>query len=94
MHIHKILISIAVLSSGCETATNVSKSTLNSSTQILRNALSQPPKTNPFTELITKLEGCSIIADDGTFLGIITTNQFEHKSILNEFGPHGSEFQL
>ncbi|HEX7869854.1 MAG TPA: hypothetical protein VF455_07045, partial [Chryseobacterium sp.] len=33
-----------------------------------------------------------IIANDGTFLGSLTPNQFDQKSIFNEFGPYGSQF--
>jgi hypothetical protein len=37
-----------------------------------------------------QLEGCSIVADDGEFLGIISKNAIDAKSILNEIGKHGS----
>ena len=33
-----------------------------------------------------------LIANDGSFLGKLTTNEFESDSLLNEFGPYGSEF--
>lgn len=33
-----------------------------------------------------------IMANDGTYLGKLTSNQFDSDSILNEFGPYGSEF--
>ncbi|MFN4316373.1 MAG: hypothetical protein ACK4E0_18965 [Chitinophagaceae bacterium] len=33
-----------------------------------------------------------IIANDGTFLGSLTPNQFDQKSIFNQFGPYGSQF--
>jgi hypothetical protein len=42
--------------------------------------------------LRTLLEGCSIVANDGQYLGIITQNKFTEKSILNEFGKYGSKF--
>lgn len=38
-----------------------------------------------------QLEGCSIVADDGEFLGIISRNAIDAKSILNEIGKHGSQ---
>ena len=38
-----------------------------------------------------QLEGCSIVADDGEFLGIISSNEIDSKSILNAIGKHGSE---
>lgn len=38
-----------------------------------------------------KLDGKGVIvADDGTFLGAISSNAFESKSISNEVGSHGS----
>jgi len=33
-----------------------------------------------------------IIADDGTYLGKLTSDSFDHDSLLNEFGPYGSPF--
>lgn len=33
-----------------------------------------------------------IMASDGTYLGSLTPNQFDQKSIFNEFGPFGSQF--
>jgi hypothetical protein len=38
-----------------------------------------------------QLEGCSIVADDGEFLGIISKNSNDSKSILNEIGKYGSQ---
>lgn len=37
------------------------------------------------------LEGATIIADDGQFLGKITTNTIDSQSIINDIGRHGSE---
>lgn len=37
------------------------------------------------------IEGAVIVAEDGTFLGKITTNALDRLSLLNELGPHGSE---
>ena len=37
----------------------------------------------------SSLIGCVIIADDGTFLGIITTDNYSSKSILNKYGNYG-----
>jgi hypothetical protein len=39
------------------------------------------------------LEGARIIAGDGTFLGVISTRQFDPDSIANEFGEYGNEFK-
>jgi hypothetical protein len=33
-----------------------------------------------------------LVADDGVFLGRLTTNTFDQQSVFNTFGPHGSEF--
>ena len=38
-----------------------------------------------------QLEGCRIVADDGEFLGIISKNAIDAKSILNEIGKYGSQ---
>jgi hypothetical protein len=38
------------------------------------------------------LEGASIVANDGQFLGIISQNHFKDTSISNEFGKYGSKF--
>jgi hypothetical protein len=38
------------------------------------------------------LEGTIIIADDGQLLGVITTNEFNSNSIINEFGKYGNKF--
>lgn len=43
-------------------------------------------------EFLSLLEGASIVAEDGQFLGTITANEFAQDSILNEFGRYGSEF--
>jgi hypothetical protein len=50
----------------------------------------QPPMAGdgPFHHL----EGGKIVAQDGTFLGVITSNQFDDKSICNRFGNYGSKF--
>ena len=37
-----------------------------------------------------QLEGYSIVADDGEFLGTISNNTIDSKSILNEIGKYGS----
>ena len=41
--------------------------------------------------LLTQLEGCVIVANDGQFLGRITVNEVASDSILNEVGRYGSE---
>jgi hypothetical protein len=43
-------------------------------------------------DVLTSLEGCVIVANDGQPLGVITQNEFAANSILNEFGKYGSEF--
>jgi hypothetical protein len=42
--------------------------------------------------LLTQLEGAFIVSEDGHFLGVITTNSYDAKSILNEYGDYGSEY--
>lgn len=43
------------------------------------------------TDLLTLLEGCVIVANDGQFLGRITVNEVASDSIMNEVGRYGSE---
>ena len=38
-----------------------------------------------------ELEGAFIVADDGQFLGKITTNSLDSKSIINSIGSYGSD---
>lgn len=38
------------------------------------------------------LEGAVIVADDGTYLGKITSNRFDNHSIVNEYGDHGGKY--
>lgn len=47
----------------------------------------QAGKSMDFKDLI----GATIVADDGTFLGLISTSTVDSKSILNSVGKHGSE---
>lgn len=57
----------------------------------------QRPRAVPTTsvaDLLTLLEGCVIVAEDGQALGVITQNEFAANSLLNEFGKYGSEFSL
>jgi hypothetical protein len=52
-----------------------------------------PQTTTPKArDLVSLLEGCVIIADDGQFLGVISKNEFSAESIINQFGKYGSEF--
>ena len=44
------------------------------------------------SDLLTLLEGCIVVANDGQPLGMITTNSLVPNSLLNEFGKYGSEF--
>jgi hypothetical protein len=40
---------------------------------------------------LADLEGATIVADDGQFLGKITTNSIDRTSIINTIGPYGSD---
>jgi hypothetical protein len=44
------------------------------------------------TPTFTSLIDASVIAHDGTFLGIVSRNQFASDSICNDFGSYGSQF--
>jgi hypothetical protein len=43
-------------------------------------------------DLLTLLEGCVIVADDGQPLGVITQNEFASNSLLNEYGKYGNKY--
>lgn len=38
------------------------------------------------------VNGCSIVANDGQFLGVISTNKYDAKSIINTYGNYGSKY--
>lgn len=38
------------------------------------------------------LEGASIVAQDGQFLGIVSTDKYDSDSINNPYGSYGSEY--
>ncbi|MFL0789661.1 MAG: hypothetical protein AB8E87_05465 [Prochlorococcus sp.] len=42
-------------------------------------------------DLCNELNGATLVAEDGTFLGKFTS-QYNSKSIFNEYGTHGSEY--
>ena len=46
----------------------------------------------PVGDLRSVLEGCIIIAEDGQMLGVITSNSYDTKSFLNEYGTYGSKY--
>ena len=46
----------------------------------------------PAGVLPVTIEGCIIIAEDKQYLGMITKNEFDSDSILNEFGMYGGKF--
>ena len=50
-------------------------------------------KTNAHdtAQAFTDLEDAIIVADDGQFLGKITTNSIDHASVINSIGPYGSD---
>ena len=35
----------------------------------------------------------TLIADDGTYLGVISSNRYQNESVCNEYGPHGSPYR-
>ena len=47
----------------------------------------------PSTWTLQSIDGsATLIADDGTYLGLVSSNRFESDSICNRFGDHGSRF--
>ena len=43
-------------------------------------------------DLRAELEGCSIVAEDGQMLGVITSNHYDSNSLLNEYGAYGGKY--
>jgi endonuclease YncB( thermonuclease family) len=58
-----------------------------------RNTSKQPtPSGNPKTLNLIDLDGAAtIIAADGKYLGLVSSNKYNPKSIINEYGAHGSK---
>jgi hypothetical protein len=52
----------------------------------------QPSSTPVASITCATLEGMSIFADDGKFLGKISASKFTSDSIANEYGPYGSSY--
>lgn len=50
-----------------------------------------PTSGQDLSEFCTAIAGATIVADDGTYLGVVAS-EGHAKSIFNKFGPHGSEF--
>jgi hypothetical protein len=44
--------------------------------------------------LLSELEGATIVAQDGPFLGVISTNSLDAKSITNDLGLYGSNLSV
>ena len=52
----------------------------------------RPPIRRPVArDLLTVVEGCVIMANDGQMLGKITLNKYDTDSILNTYGDYGSK---
>lgn len=53
------------------------------------------PEFSANTQNLSKLNnlmGAEIIAEDETFLGLISSNRYDEKSIANNYGPHGGKY--
>jgi hypothetical protein len=64
-------------------------------TSVLFTVLAAPaPTSTPGGGLtVADIDGkATLLASDGTYLGKVSSNQFESESICNEFGTYGSEF--
>jgi hypothetical protein len=60
---------------------------LQTTARLAAQVAEQRGKSMDFKDLI----GATIVTDDGTFLGVISTSTVEAKSILNSVGRHGNE---
>lgn len=55
----------------------------------------QPAQAAPPSHRVSRfedLEGASIVAEDGTFLGKISRNRYDTDSIANNYGAHGGKY--
>jgi len=55
------------------------------------------PDRTPTKKVLTfaDLDGKAVIvAQDGKYLGLISSNEYASKSIINEYGAHGSEYRF
>jgi hypothetical protein len=66
---------------------------------MLARAINEINESNYYTtenineaRLLNMLEGKSIIAGDGKFIGKITKNKYDSQSIINEYGTYGSKY--
>ena len=54
------------------------------------NSSPESPRTSASSVNFSTLDGATIVADDGQFLGVITKNRVASNSILNSVGSYGS----
>ncbi len=60
------------------------------------HSYSPPSVTTAPSDVLTmqSLDGrATLLAADGTYLGIISSNQYQHESVCNSYGPHGSPYR-
>ena len=86
MQRHALLLALAVLTAGC------AGGGYQTPTGYYQPGTYVAPSPTAPTDLLSLLEGCVIVANDGQPLGVITQNEFAANSLLNEFGKYGSEF--
>jgi hypothetical protein len=56
-------------------------------------AASPLPTPTSGTLTVRDIDGkATLLANDGTYLGKVSSNQFEYESICNNFGPYGNPF--
>jgi hypothetical protein len=48
-----------------------------------------PPSSST---LLAEIQGSTLVANDGTYLGKITTNMYDSNSIANPYGYYGSKY--
>ena len=86
---------------GCNVAKTATGSALNATSGLLKR-MSQPPVNTYNSQarvnrpiinqynLVSQLNGCKLIAADGQYLGVLTTNTLSTDSIFNTIGTYGS----
>jgi hypothetical protein len=48
--------------------------------------------TSGASTFLSQVEGATLVAQDGTYLGKVTVNKYDTDSIINEYGTYGSKY--